>query len=174
MIIEYKGIKPKLGKNVFLAPGVILLGDIEIGDYSNIWFYTVARADVNYIRIGSQTNIQDHCALHVTSDQFPLVIGNDVVVGHRAVLHGATIHDRALIGIGALVLDGCVVEEGAIVAAGAVVSPGSVIPANKVAIGIPARPVRDCTEAEREFHLQNSLKYREYGRSFSEITRIIE
>jgi len=174
MIIEYKGIKPKLGKKVFLAPGVILLGDIEIGDYSNIWFYTVARADVNYIRIGRQTNIQDHCALHVTSDQFPLVIGNDVVVGHRAVLHGATIHDRVLIGIGALVLDGCVVEEGAIVAAGAVVSPGSVVPANKVSIGIPARPVRDCTEDEREFHLRNCLKYREYGGSFSEITRVIE
>ena len=115
MIIEYRGIRPKLGLDVFLAQGVILLGDIEIGDYSNLWFYTVARADVNYIRIGAQTNIQDHCALHVTTDKFPLVIGAEVVVGHRAVIHGATIHDRALIGIGALVLDGSVVEEGAIV-----------------------------------------------------------
>lgn len=174
MIIEYRGIRPKLGLDVFLAQGVILLGDIEIGDYSNLWFYTVARADVNYIRIGAQTNIQDHCALHVTTDKFPLVIGAEVVVGHRAVIHGATIHDRALIGIGALVLDGSVVEEGAIVGAGAVVSPGSVIPANKVAIGIPARPVRDCTEAEREFHLINCLKYKEYGRKFSDLTRVIE
>ncbi len=174
MIIEYRGIRPKLGLDVFLAPGVILLGDIEIGDSSNLWFYTVARADVNYIRIGAQTNIQDHCALHVTTDRFPLVIGAEVVVGHRAVIHGATIYDRALIGIGALVLDGSVVEEGAIVGAGAVVSPGSVIPANKVAIGIPARPVRDCTEAEREVHLINCLKYKEYGRKFSDLTRVIE
>lgn len=174
MIIEYKGIKPKLGIDVFLAPGVVLLGDIEIGDYTNFWFYTVARADVNYIRIGRQTNIQDHCALHVTSDRFPLVVGNEVVVGHSAVLHGATICDRALIGIGALVLDGSVVEESAVVAAGAVVSPGSVIPANTVAVGVPARPIRDLTETEREFHLLNCLKYCDYGRNFSQLTRTIE
>ncbi|MGA8832544.1 MAG: gamma carbonic anhydrase family protein [Desulfomonilaceae bacterium] len=174
MIIEYRGIKPKLGAEVFLAPGVVLLGDVEIGDCSNLWFYTVARADANYIRIGARTNIQDHCTLHVTTDRFPLVLGAEVIVGHRAVLHGATIHDRALIGIGALVLDGSVVEEGAIVGAGAVVSPGSVISANKVAMGIPARPVRDCTESEREFHLKNCLKYKEYGRKFSDLTRVIE
>lgn len=174
MLIEYRGMRPILGKEVFLAPGVVLLGDIQIGDYSNIWFYTVARADVNYIRIGRQTNIQDHCALHVTRDKFPLIVGNEVVVGHRAVLHGSTIHDRALIGIGALVLDGSIVQEGAIVAAGAVVSPGSVIPANKVAVGIPARPVRDCTEAEREFHSSNIIKYSEYGRRFSDLTKNID
>jgi gamma-carbonic anhydrase len=174
MIIEYRGIKARLGEHVFLAPGVVLLGDIEIGDHSNIWFYTVARADVNFIRIGRQTNIQDHCALHVSTGKFPLIIGNEVIVGHRAVLHGCSIHDNALVGIGALVLDGSVVEEGAIVAAGSVVSPGSVIPANKVAIGAPARPVRDCTQAEREFHLINSSRYRDYGKSFSEITKIVE
>jgi gamma-carbonic anhydrase len=174
MIIEYKGIRPKLGKDVFIAPGVVLLGDVEIGDSSNLWFYTVVRADVNYIRIGRQTNIQDLCALHVTSDKFPLIIGDEVIVGHRAVLHGATIYDGALIGIGALVLDGCVIEEGAAVAAGAVVSPGTIIPANKVAVGVPARPIRNRTEDEREFHMKNSQKYRDYGNNFSAITRILE
>ncbi|MGC8658991.1 MAG: gamma carbonic anhydrase family protein [Desulfomonilaceae bacterium] len=174
MIIEYKGIKPKIGGNVFLAPGVVLLGDIEIGDYSNLWFYTVARADANFIRIGRRTNIQDHCTLHVTRNKFPLIVGDDVVAGHRAVLHGSTIHNNVLIGIGALVLDGCIIEEGAIVGAGSVVSPGTVIPANKVALGVPARPVRDCTQADREVHLQNCLRYCDYGQHYTEITRIVE
>ena len=173
MIIEYKGIRPKIAPNAFLAPGVIILGDVEIGDYSNLWFYSVVRADVNYIRIGNQTNIQDHCTLHVTTDRFPLIVGDEVIVGHRAVLHGSTIQNRVLIGIGALILDGCVVEEGAIVGAGAVVSPGTVIPANKLAMGIPARPARDCTQTDRDLHLLNCLKYRDYGQSFSQITRTI-
>ena len=174
MIIEYKGIKPKIAPNVFLAPGVVLLGDIEIGDYSNLWFYTVARADANHIRIGNRTNIQDHCTLHVTTDRFPLIVGDEVVVGHRAVLHGSTIHNNVLIGIGALVLDGCVIEDGAIVAAGAVVSPGTVIPANKLAVGVPARPSRDCTEADRELHLLTCSRYCDYGQHFAQITRMIE
>lgn len=174
MLIEYKGIKPRLGKQVFLAPGVVLLGDVEIGDCSNIWFYTVARADVNFIRMGRQTNVQDHCALHVTTGEFPLIIGDEVIIGHGAVVHGCVIHSRVLVGIGALILDGSVVEEGAIIGAGSVVSPGSVIPANTVAIGAPARPVRDSTQAERDFHMVNSSRYREYGATFTKITKIIE
>jgi carbonic anhydrase/acetyltransferase-like protein (isoleucine patch superfamily) len=171
MIYEYKGIRPKLGNNVFLAPGVIVLGDVEIGDESNLWFYTVARGDVNFIRIGHRTNIQDHCVLHVTSGKFPLILGDRVIAGHRAVLHGCVIGDDALVGIGALVLDGAVVEPGAIVAAGAVVAPGSVIPANRVAVGIPARPTREATDEERAFHQVNSMKYREYARQFSDLVR---
>jgi gamma-carbonic anhydrase len=171
MIYEYKGIRPKLGKDVFLAPGVILLGDVEIGDGSNLWFYTVARGDVNTIRIGQKTNIQDQCMLHVTGAKFPLTLGDRVIVGHRVVLHGCTIGDDALIGIGASVLDGAVVEPGAIVAAGAVVTPGTVIPSNKVAVGIPARPTREPTEEERAFHQVNLMKYHEYGRKFSQLVR---
>lgn len=171
MIYEYKGIKPRLGNRVFLAPGVIVLGDVEIGDDTNIWFYTVMRGDVNHIRIGSRTNIQDHCMLHVTGGRFPLRVGNGVIVGHRAVLHGSTIYDNALIGIGALVLDGAVVEEHAIVAAGAVVSPGTVIPANRVAVGIPARPTREATAEEREFHQTNSSTYQHYARDFHSLVQ---
>ncbi len=96
------------------------------------------RGDVHSIKIGRKTNIQDHCMLHVTGGRFPLNIGDGVIVGHRATLHGCTVHDNALIGVGALVLDGAVVEEGAIVAAGAVVTPGSTIPSNRVAVGIPS------------------------------------
>ena len=173
MIYEYKGIRPRLGKDVFLAPGVIVLGDVEIGDDSNIWFNTVVRGDVNRVRIGKRTNIQDLCMLHVTGERFPLTIGHGVIVGHRAVLHGCTIHDNALIGIGALVLDGAIVEEGATVAAGAVVTPGTVIPANRVAVGIPARPTREPTQEEKSFHQTNLSRYMEYGRNFASITRIL-
>ncbi len=174
MIYEYKGVRPQLGRDVFLAPGVIVLGDVEIGDFSNLWFYTVARGDVHKIRIGASTNIQDHCMLHVTGGRYPLTVGDGVIVGHRAVLHGCTVHDNALIGIGALVLDGAVVEEGAIVAAGAVVTPGSVIPANRLAVGIPARPTREPSDEERNFHKINSAKYQEYGRTFYQVTRVLD
>jgi gamma-carbonic anhydrase len=171
MIYEYNGIRPRIGENVFLAPGVVVLGDVEIGDGSNLWFYTVARGDVQGIKIGRKTNIQDHCMLHVTGGRFPLNIGDGVIVGHRAVLHGCTVHDNALIGIGALVLDGSVVEEGAIVAAGAVVTPGSIIPSNRVAVGIPARATREPTADERASHQQNLSRYHEYGRLFHELVR---
>lgn len=172
MIYEYKGIKPTLGEDVFLAPGVVLLGDITIGDRANLWFYTVARGDVNFIRIGHQTNIQDHCTLHVTTDKYPLIIGANVVVGHRAVLHGCVIEDNALIGIGALVLDGARVETGAIVGAGAVVSPGSVVQTNTVVVGAPARPIRSPSKAEIEFHMINVNKYVSYGLNFNQIARL--
>ena len=171
MLYEYKGVKPRIGRDVFLAPGAIVLGDVEIGDGSNLWFYTVARGDVHSIRIGQGTNIQDLCMLHVTGGRFPLTIGDGVIVGHRAVLHGCTVQADALIGIGALVLDGAVVEEGAMVAAGAVVSPGSVIPAGKVAVGVPAHPMRDASEDERTFHKQNALSYHEYGKNFPKLVQ---
>jgi carbonic anhydrase/acetyltransferase-like protein (isoleucine patch superfamily) len=170
MIYEYKGIKPRIASNVFLAPGVIVLGDVEIGEDSNLWFYTVVRGDVYPITIGKAVNIQDHCMLHVTGGKFPLRVEDGVIVGHRAVLHGCEIHTNALIGIGALVLDGAVVEQGAMVAAGAVVAPGSIIPANRVAVGIPARPTRKITEEEKALNKANSLRYREYGRQFQAIT----
>jgi carbonic anhydrase/acetyltransferase-like protein (isoleucine patch superfamily) len=171
MLYEYKGIKPRIGRDVFLAPGVIVLGDVEIGDGSNLWFHTTARGDAHSIRIGKGTNIQDLCMLHVTGGRFPLTIGDGVIVGHRAVLHGCTVQAEVLIGIGALVLDGAVVEEGAVVGAGAVVSPGSVIPAGKVALGVPARPVRDATQEEKTLHRQNALTYHRYGKDFSNLVR---
>jgi carbonic anhydrase/acetyltransferase-like protein (isoleucine patch superfamily) len=171
MIYEYKGIRPRFGRDVFLAPGVVVLGDVEIGDCTNIWFNTVVRGDVNIVRIGTQTNIQDLCMLHVTSDRFPLIMGHRVIVGHRAVLHGCTIHDDVLIGIGALVLDGVVVEQGATVAAGAVVPPGTVIPADSVAMGAPAKVRRATSPEEKAFHQVNLARYQEYGLNFAQWVR---
>jgi carbonic anhydrase/acetyltransferase-like protein (isoleucine patch superfamily) len=147
-IVPYLDKLPKLGARVFLAPGAWVTGDVELGDDVSFWFHTVARGDVNFIRIGARTNIQDGSVLHVNHRVHPLVIGAGVVVGHQAVLHGCTIEDGALIGIGARVLDGAVVEAGAQIGAGAVVAPGHRIPAGHLALGIPARPVRPLTAEE--------------------------
>jgi gamma-carbonic anhydrase len=147
-IHPYQGRWPLLGARVFLAPGAHVVGDVILGEDVSFWFHTVARGDVNSIRIGARTNIQDGTVLHVTHVRHPLVIGAGVVVGHQAVLHGCTIGAGALIGIGARVLDGAVVERGAQVGAGAVVVPGHPVPAGHLALGIPARVARPLTEEE--------------------------
>lgn len=140
--------RPHFGARVFLAPGAVVTGDVTLGDDVSFWFHTVARGDVNWISIGDRTNVQDGAVLHVTHETHPLEIGSDVVIGHQVVLHGCTVGDGALIGIGARVLDGAVVKEGAQVAAGAVVAPGSVVPAGHLALGVPAKVVRELSAEE--------------------------
>ncbi len=147
-VYPFQGRWPTLGARVFLAPGAHLVGDITVGDDVSFWFHTAARGDVNWIKIGARTNIQDGTVLHVAHERHPLAIGEGVVVGHQAVIHGCTIEDGALIGIGARVLDGAVVERGAQVGAGAVVAPGHRVPAGHLALGIPARVARPLTEEE--------------------------
>src|SRR6478672_13113777 len=144
----YRERWPVLGARVFLAPHVHVVGDVTLGDDVSFWFGAAARGDVNSIRVGARTNIQDGAVLHVTHERHPLVIGAGVVVGHQAVLHGCTVEDGALIGIGARVLDGAVVERGAQIGAGAVVAPGHRITAGHLALGIPARTARPLTEEE--------------------------
>jgi len=144
----YEGRTPRLGARVFLAPGAHLIGDVEVGDDVSFWFHTVARGDVNWIRIGPATNVQDGAVLHVTHERHPLIVGAGVVVGHQAVLHGCTIEDGALVGIGARVLDGAVVEAGAQVGAGAVVAPGHRIASGHLALGVPARVTRPLSADE--------------------------
>ena len=148
-VYSFKNESPRLGERVYLAPSAEVSGDVELGDDVSFWFHTAARGDVHWIRIGARTNIQDGTVLHVTHETHPLEIGEDVVVGHAAVLHGCTIHDGALVGIGARVLDGAVVESGAQVGAGAVVTPGTRIPAGHLALGIPARVARPLSDEER-------------------------
>ena len=147
---------PRLGAKVYVDPAAVLIGDVELGDDASLWPCTVARGDVNYIRIGARTNVQDGCVLHVTHDGpytpggFPLVIGADVTVGHGAVLHACTIEDACLIGMHATVLDGARVCTHAMVGAGAVVSPGKVVGAGELWLGNPARCVRKLSEREIE------------------------
>lgn len=148
-IHPYRDQLPRLGRNVFLAPSAVITGDVELGEDVSFWFHTVARGDVNHIRIGARTNVQDGSVLHVTHERFPLAIGAGVVIGHGAIVHGCTLEDGALIGIGARVLDGAVVETGAQVGAGAIVTPGMRVPAGHLVMGIPARVKRELSEEER-------------------------
>ncbi len=149
-LVTYRGILPKLAKDVFVAAGAWIVGDVEIGDRSSIWFNTVVRADVHYIRIGSETCIQDSCSLHVTAPDHPMHIGNRVVIGHQALVHGCTVEDECMIGMGALILDGCKVGKGSLIAAGALLPPGFEVPPGSVVMGSPAKIKRQVTEAEQE------------------------
>lgn len=151
MIIPFKGIIPKVPASVFVAPGAMIIGDVEIGEKSSVWFNTVIRGDVHFIRIGSGTNIQDLSMLHVTRRDHPLRVGDHVTVGHRVVLHGCTIGNLCLIGMGSVIMDGAVVEDGSFIGAGSLVSEGTVIPSGMLAFGHPAKPRRPLNDAEKEF-----------------------
>ena len=156
---SYRGQFPVLGDRVFLAPSADLAGDIVVGDDASFWFHTAARGDVNSIRIGNRSNVQDGSILHVTHERFPLTIGDDVVIGHSAMVHGCVLEDGCLIGIGARVLDGAVVEAGAQVAAGALVAPGKTVPAGHLAMGIPAKTVRALSDREKAEIVAISQRY---------------
>jgi carbonic anhydrase/acetyltransferase-like protein (isoleucine patch superfamily) len=158
-IFGYQGARPRMGRRVYLAPTAIVAGQVEVGDDVSFWVHSVARGDVNRIRIGDRTNVQDGCVLHVTHETHPLEIGEDVVIGHGAIVHGCTLGDGALIGIGARVLDGAVVEARAQVGAGALVPPGIRVPAGSLVLGIPARVARPLTEAELAANAEISRRY---------------
>ncbi|AEP12564.1 MULTISPECIES: gamma carbonic anhydrase family protein [Chloracidobacterium] len=148
-ILAFQQTFPKLAGGVYVAPSADVIGDVELGADVSIWFHCTVRGDVNDIRIGRETNIQDNSVLHVTGGQFPLRIGQGVVVGHRVIAHGCTIGDHCLIGMGAIILDGAVIGEGSIVAAGAVVPEGMVVPAGMLVAGVPAKVKRPVTDVER-------------------------
>ena len=168
MIREFNGISPKIHPTAFIAEQSIIVGDVEIGEHSSIWFYTVARGDVNYIRIGNKTNIQDNSVLHVTTDINPLIIGDEVTVGHRAILHGCEIKDRVLVGMGSIVLDGAVINSESMIASGSVVPPGFELPSGKLAMGIPARIKRDLTEVEIRNITKSSNNYIHNSKNYLE------
>ncbi|WP_271399806.1 gamma carbonic anhydrase family protein [Salinicoccus roseus] len=149
MILDYKGKNPQIHESAFIAPNATVIGDVEIGEQSSVWFGTVLRGDIAPIRIGSHTNIQDLSILHETPDM-PLVIEDNVTVGHKVTLHSCTIRRNALIGMDSTVLDGAVIGENAFIGAGSLVTPGTEIPANAMAFGRPARVVRDLTDEDLE------------------------
>jgi carbonic anhydrase/acetyltransferase-like protein (isoleucine patch superfamily) len=148
MFHEYKGVRPTLGERVFIAPGAHVIGDVEIGDHSSIWFNTVVRGDVDYIRIGHRTNIQDGSICHVMMDECPLVLGDFVTVGHGVILHGCTVESHCLIGMGATIMNNVRVGEGSIVAARALLTENTDIPPRSLVMGTPGRVKRELTEAE--------------------------
>ncbi len=145
----YKGISPRLHPSVLVMDGSTVIGDVEMGEGSSLWPGAVVRGDVCHVRIGARTNIQDGAVVHVTTDTNPALVGDDVTVGHRAVLHGCTIRERSLVGIGAIVLDGAVVGPDALVGAGTIVTPGAVVPPGTLFLGAPGRVKRALTGDEK-------------------------
>lgn len=148
MILDFQGMSPKIDPTVFIADNALVIGDVELGAKTNVWFFCLVRGDVQPIRVGAGCNIQDACILHVGSNGFPLVLEDDVVLGHRVTAHGCYIERGAFIGIGATILNGARIGEGAIVGAGSMVTPGTVIPPRSLALGTPARAVRELTEKD--------------------------
>jgi carbonic anhydrase/acetyltransferase-like protein (isoleucine patch superfamily) len=143
------GVMPRLHPTVFVAEGAQIMGDVEIGEDSSVWYNTVIRGDVNSIRIGSRTNIQDLTMIHVEKGTHPTRLGDDVIVGHHVVIHGCTIGNRVLVGIGAIVLNGVVIEDDVFIAAGTLLTPGTHVPSGSMVMGSPGKVKRPLTHAER-------------------------
>jgi carbonic anhydrase/acetyltransferase-like protein (isoleucine patch superfamily) len=159
MISSFEGKDPALGKDVFVAADAVVLGEVRIGDGSSIWYGTVVRGDVHQIVIGSRSNIQDRCVLHVTTGVHPTEVGDEVTIGHGAIIHGCRIGGQTLVGIGAIVLDGVEVGEGSVVAAGALLPPGRSYPPGSLIVGAPASVKRAVTEDERSWILRSATQY---------------
>lgn len=149
MIFSFEGTAPKISESAFVAPTAAIIGNVEIGDDSSVWFHCVLRGDSNFIRIGKRTNIQDGSVIHVNAGNYPAIIGDDVTVGHSAVVHACTLHDRAFVAIGSTVLDGAVIEEGGVLAAGSLLTPGKRIGRYELWQGSPAKLVRVLDASER-------------------------
>jgi carbonic anhydrase/acetyltransferase-like protein (isoleucine patch superfamily) len=168
IIRPYKGIHPKIDPTVFVAESAVIIGDVEIGKDSSIWYNVVIRADVNYIRIGERTNIQDGTIIHVDHKKYPTIIGNNVTVGHKVMLHACTIEDGCLIGMSATIMDGVVLGKQSIVAAGALVTPGKIIEPQSLWAGVPAKFVRKLTEEELSWLEKSAENYVKYKNSYLE------
>jgi carbonic anhydrase/acetyltransferase-like protein (isoleucine patch superfamily) len=148
-VYRFEGVVPTLAPDVWIAPTAIVIGRVEIGAQSGIWFHCVLRGDTNFIRIGARTNIQDGTIIHVNAGSFPTIIGDDVTVGHAAIVHACTLENRAFVGMGATVLDGAVIEEGGMLAAGGLLTPNKRIGRNELWAGAPAKLQRVMDPAER-------------------------
>ncbi len=167
MILPYNGRSPVIDNSCFLAPDSVVIGDVTIGPGSSIWFKSVVRGDINYIKIGSFTNIQDGCIVHVTANTGPTEIGDKVTVGHGAVIHGCRIGRGSLIGMGSVIMDGAVIGEGSLVAAGSIVKQGMDIPANSMVAGNPAVIKRKLSQDESLVFLKWAEDYWEYSKGYS-------
>lgn len=173
-LISFAGKMPRIDPSAFIAPGAKLIGDIEIGPEASIWYNCVLRGDVNHIFIGARTNIQDGSVIHVDSPKpgepegHRTIIGEEVLIGHMAIVHGCILHDRSFVGLGAIVMDGCEIESGGMLAAGAMLTPGKRIPAGQLWAGRPAKYVRELSEAEVAAHAAGVAHYVALARAHAE------
>ncbi|MFL6858328.1 MAG: gamma carbonic anhydrase family protein [Allosphingosinicella sp.] len=169
-LIPFAGRAPRLDPASFVAPGAVLIGDVELGPEASVWYNCVLRGDVNRIRIGARTNIQDGSVIHVDSPRpgheagNPTLIGDEVLIGHMAMVHGCRLHDRSFVGLGAIVMDGCEIESGGMLAAGAMLTPGKRIPAGQLWAGRPAKYLRDLSQEEQAMNLAGVFHYVELAR----------
>ena len=164
MILDYKGMRPKFGKNVFIAPTAVVIGNVEVMDNANIWYGTVVRGDRDTITIGRNTNIQDNCTVHIDPG-YPVIICHHVTIAHRAAVHGCTIEDQSLVGIGAIVLNGALVKEGSVVGSGAVVREGQVVGPYQLVAGVPAKLKKELDKTAVEKNLRSSENYIKLARA---------
>jgi len=170
LLLPYNGITPQIHKSAFIAQNATVIGDTQIGEHSSVWYGCVVRGDVNDIRVGKRTNIQDLTMIHCAELGQGTYLGDDITVGHSAVLHACTIEDNAFIGIQACVMDGCIVEQGAMVAAGALVTPGKVVRSGEVWAGSPAKKLRDVNDRDLEFFETNRLRYVRLAQEHKKLT----
>ena len=166
IIRPYKEITPKIHDSVFVADNAAVIGDVEIGEQSNIWFSVTIRGDVHQIRIGARTNIQDGSVVHVTTGGNGTHIGDDVTIGHAAILHDCTVHDFGFVGMQACVMDGAIVESFGMLAAGALLTPGKVVPSNQLWAGSPAKYMRDLTQEEIDYIKWSAPHYVQLGQDY--------
>lgn len=146
LILPVNGVSPVFGSNCFIAPNATIVGDVVMGDDCSVWFNAVVRGDVNIIRMGSKVNVQDGAVIHCTYKKTEVHLGNNVSIGHNAIVHGCTVHDNVLIGMGAIVMDNCEIGSNTIIAAGAVVTEGTKVPSGCIFAGVPAKKVKDISE----------------------------
>ncbi|MDC2865096.1 MULTISPECIES: gamma carbonic anhydrase [unclassified Bacillus (in: firmicutes)] len=168
MIYPYKDKNPKIADSAFIADYVTITGNVTIGEESSIWFNTVIRGDVSPTIIGDRTNIQDQCTLH-QSPKYPLILEDDVTIGHQVILHSCTVKKDALIGMGSIILDGAEIGEGAFIGAGSLVPQGKKIPPNTLAFGRPAKVIRELTEEDREDMARIRRQYVEKGQYYKSL-----
>jgi carbonic anhydrase/acetyltransferase-like protein (isoleucine patch superfamily) len=166
-LYELQGRSPKLGRDVYVAANATVIGDVALGDEASVWFGTVLRGDMMPIVIGARTNLQDGSVVHVTTGRAMTVVGDDVTVGHRVLLHGCTIGNRVLIGMGSTLLDGSVVEDDAILGAGSLLTPGARVPSGCLALGRPARVIRPLNDSDHARIREGRDAYVEAGRLYA-------
>jgi Carbonic anhydrases/acetyltransferases, isoleucine patch superfamily len=166
MIFEYMGSVPQIGEDVFIAEGAKVIGNVTVGSKSSIWFNTILRGDVHYIRIGERTNIQDNSVIHVTNGKFPVNIGCGVTIGHGAIIHGCEIKDYCLIGMGAIILDGSSIGDHSLVAAGSVVREGLEVPPRSLVAGVPGKIMRELTDDELVKLEESAARYVRYAADY--------
>ncbi|SIS74942.1 gamma carbonic anhydrase family protein [Insolitispirillum peregrinum] len=166
IILPWRGVEPAIADTAFVAPGAAVIGDVEIGAGSSIWFGCVVRGDVHEIRIGERSNIQDGTVIHVSKGKFGTYIGDDVLVGHGCVIHACTLESGSFVGMGATVLDGAVVESGGMLAAGATLTPGKRLPRGELWAGAPAKKLRDLSEDEMAGFIRQCAGYAELAEEY--------